>query len=179
MSGRRLLRAVSRHVAFMRAEPAGAEAAAHWRGVLAPQLRDAGAARQCAARALPEEEEETGSARLVDEYAHLMSALSEKRKLQILDAGAETIMSPQELTRLAAKRVGLDVPEEYGEASGKAGGAAALKLNAVRERLEAEHALAADGGEDDEEARNREERIRAVSAKAQAALAAEQFRRSR
>ena len=88
-------------------------------------------------------------------------------------------MSPQQLTRLAAKRVGLDVPEEYGELSGDAGQAAALKLNAVRERLEAEHELAADGGADDEEAREREARIRAVSAKAQAALAAEQFRRSR
>ena len=39
--------------------------------------------------------------------------------------------------------------------------------------------LEANESEDDEEARNREERIRAVSAKAQAALAAEQFRRSR
>lgn len=131
------------------------------------------------ARALREEEPETGSARLIDEYRHLVESLSEKRKLQILDAGAETIMSPQELTKLAAKRVGLDVPEHYGDMSGQAGHTAALKLNAVREKLEAEHALASDSGADDEEARAREERIRAVSAKAQAALAAEQFRRSR
>jgi hypothetical protein len=180
MSGPKLLRAVSRHVAFMRAEPAAS--AAHWRGVLTSQLRGGGGGSAAAGsrrRALREEEEEEGSERLVAEYAHLLSALSEKRKLQILDSGAETIMSPQELTRLAARRVGLDVPEEYGAASGQAGQSAARKLNAVRDRLEAEHARAADGGAGDEEARNREERIRAVSAKAQAALAAEQFRRSR
>ena len=179
MSAARLLRSVSRHVAFMLAEPAGASAARRWRAVLSQQIRADELPGASSARALPEEDGATGSGRLVEEYEHLISALSEKRKLQILDAGAETIMSPQQLTRLAAKRVGLDVPEEYGELSGDAGQAAALKLNAVRERLEAEHELAADGGADDEEAREREARIRAVSAKAQAALAAEQFRRSR
>ena len=79
-------------------------------------------------------------------------------------------MSPQELTRLAAKRVGLNVPDEHGEGSGEAGKAAAVKLHAVKERLEAEHAMAEDGGADDEEARARGW-IRVVAAKAQAALA--------
>ena len=178
----RLLRAATRHLKFMRPEPQASACARQWRASLAAQLRggsgEAGGAPPAAGALALRDEDPTGAdARLVEEYSHLLRSLGQKRRLQILDAGAETLMSPQELTRLAAKRVGLDVPKEFGEARQEGTAAAAGRLTAIRDRLEREHEGL--GDEDEDEARAREARIRAVAAKAQAALAAEQFRRSK
>ena len=66
MSAARLLRSVSRHVAFMLAEPAGASAARRWRAVLSQQIRADELPGASSARALPEEDGATGSGRLVE-----------------------------------------------------------------------------------------------------------------
>lgn len=117
----------------------------------------------------------TGNERLVDEYSYMIESLSEKRRLQILDAGAETILSPEELTRLAAKRVGMDVPDSFGDVSSEANRASAATLNKkLQEKLLESEQL---GEDDSEEGRLRQKRIHAIAQSAQNALAAEMARR--
>ena len=47
----------------------------------------------------------------MERYKSLLVAVQEKRRLQMLDAGTETFMDEKERAQLAARRVGLNVPE--------------------------------------------------------------------
>ena len=49
--------------------------------------------------------------RITRDIESLLDAVQEKRRLQMLDAGTETFMTEKERTYKAARRVGLDVPE--------------------------------------------------------------------
>lgn len=52
----------------------------------------------------------TASYRLLETYHQLQKDIAERGRLYELDTGAEVVLSPKELTRRAAARVGLDVP---------------------------------------------------------------------
>ena len=174
----RLLNAVSTHVSFFKLDAAGGgEAiASQWRTTIMASLKrdESNAIKE--SRLLREESgTDLGNDRLVNEYAYLIESLSEKRRLQILDAGAESILSPEELTRLAARRVGLDVPDNFGDVSSEATRASAATLNKkLQEKLLEAKEL---GTDDSEEGRLRELRIQAIASTAQNALAAESLRR--
>ena len=48
------------------------------------------------------------------DFSVLKADLRERGALHTLDGGADTKMSPKELSRLAAHRAGLELPEAYG-----------------------------------------------------------------
>ena len=48
-----------------------------------------------------------------DNYSSLLEDLKERRRLQLLDAGAEVQLGGKESARRAAARAGLEVPEVY------------------------------------------------------------------
>jgi hypothetical protein len=177
----RLLNAVSNHVKFFKLDSAGGgdAIASKWRNTIMTSLKREESDSVKESRLLRSEKKlknnDLGSERLIDEYSFLIESLSEKRRLQILDAGAETILSTEQLTRLAARRVGMDVPDHFGDVSSEANRAAAATLNKkLQEKLQEAEYL---GEDNSEEGRLREKRIQAIAQTAKDALAAELSRR--
>lgn len=78
------------------------------------------------------------------DYLAMLQGVEEQKFLWDLDAGAETKLSGQEIVNLAAKRVGLTVPDEltddqhHGDEEARKRAAAAQYLAAKRAKEQAE-----------------------------------------
>jgi len=180
MAGRlkRLVAAATSHVSFYQLENAAA-ATTRWQQTIHTLMDRKESDTFVKSRLLQSEQDEDtkkGNERLLEETAFLVENLNEKRRLQLLDAGAEALLTPEQLTRLAARRVGLEVPENFGDVSAASTAASAETLQLkLREKLDEAEAL---GSDDTDEGKLREKRIRAIAEKAQHALSAEKARRS-
>jgi hypothetical protein len=73
-------------------------------------------------------EEESRLLRMAKTFHNLQQDLAERGRLYSLDASAETVLSPKEVSRRAAARAGLRLPleltfEDFGEVEGQSGSA--------------------------------------------------------
>ena len=179
----RLVKAVTEHVSFYRLDDAAAVASVkNWRSIFMTRYETNSEESSFEKSRLLRSEKlnnlsgSVGTERLIEETAFLVESLSEKRRLSILDAGAEMSMSPEQLTRLAARRVGLEVPTSFGDVSGEATRASAENLQLkLREKMEEAASL---GIDDTDEGKLREARIHAIAAKASNALASDLARKA-
>jgi len=48
---------------------------------------------------------------LAQDYLNLLADLAERKRIQLLDTGAENKLSPKEMSRRAAARAGLQLPD--------------------------------------------------------------------
>ena len=173
MSMKRLLSAAASHVSFYKLETAAAtQTQDTWKNIFSKLLSsDNDDKKSHLLRAEEDLNAKEGKEKLIDEMSYLIENLSEKRRLQLLDAGAESLLNPEQLTRLAARRVGLEVPENFGDVSAEATKASAQTLQSkLREKMEEVEAM---GDSNTDEGKLREKRIRAIAEKAKNALASD------